>query len=160
MTRNIDPPASSRIPPLWTLGPLGRWAILVAFFLVALLSVLFLAAPSSWWHSEWAPARNFQQASLESVIADLEATGVLHKGSTYASDHVKHRTVTIQYAPVHPPHIVIEFVAAAAGVVVEAPARAYCLGGVDVAGPAHIRPALGSEPNVAWQPLSDRERTR
>jgi hypothetical protein len=132
----------------------------VAFFLIALLSVLFLGAPASWWNGAWAPARNFQQATLESVVADLEATGVLRRNSTWASDDVRRRLVTVHYAPFHPSHSVIEFIAAAAGVVIEAPAHAYCLGGVEVVGPAHIRPASGSEPNVIWHPSSDGDRNR
>lgn len=133
----------------------ATWLLLVGtLFLVVLLGLLS-AAPVTWLYGEWAPARDFRDATLENVVADFETTGILPKGSTWASPQLKDRLVTVRYSFYHQPSAVIEIVASNAGIVVAGPADVGCsLCGVHILGPVHIRAAAAGEPNVQWAPAS------
>jgi hypothetical protein len=109
------------------------------------------AAPVSWVYGKWAPARDFRGATLEDVVADFEMTGILPKGSTWASPELKGRRVTVRYSFYHQPSAVIEIVASKASIVVAGPANFGCsLCGVHLLGSVHIRAAAAGEPSVQW----------
>jgi hypothetical protein len=142
---------SSRVPPIWMPDSFRQWILIVSTLLVVLFTGVLMSMPLSWLYSDWAPARDFRQASLESVVRDFEVTGVLPRGTTWASEELKHRSVTVRYSFFHESQTVIGIVAGAAGIVIEGPAYAGCsICGIHIAGPAHIRAAIGSEPNIQW----------
>ena len=148
----------SRVPPIWRPNALVLWTVIVSTLATVLLAGATMSVPVSWLYSDWAPARDFRQASLESVVRDFETTGVLPNGTTWASETLKHRLVTVRYSFFHEPQTVLGMVARAAGIVIEGPADARCtLCGFHIDGPVHIRAAIASEPNLRWrQPTGDR----
>lgn len=131
--------------------PPTAWLLLAGTLLIVLVLALLAAAPIGWVYGEWAPARDFRNATLEQVVADFEATGVLPEGSTWASDSVKQRRVTVRYAFYYQRATVIEIVASKAGIVFAGPADFRCsICGFHVLGPVNIRPAADGEANVQW----------
>lgn len=131
--------------------PLTTWLFLVGTLFLVVVVGLLASAPASWLYGEWAPARDFRGATLGDVVADFETTGILPKGSTWASPELKGRRVTVRYSFYYQPSTVIEIVASTARIVVEGPADFGCsFCGVHVLGPVHIRAAAAGEPNVQW----------
>jgi hypothetical protein len=127
------------------------WMLVAGTLLIVLILALLAAAPLSWLYGAWAPARDFRGATLEQVVDDFEATGVLPKGSTWASDSLKQRRVTVRYSFSHQPATVIEIVASKVGVVISGQADSRCsICGLHIQGPVHIRPATDREANVRW----------
>jgi hypothetical protein len=141
---------SDKRPVLFDRLP-ASWVVLAGTLLIVVALALLAAAPIHWLYGDWAPARDFRDATLEDVVGDFEATGILPKGSTWASPDLKLRRVTVRYSFYHEPSTIIEIMAQKAGIVIAGPADFRCsLCGGHILGPVHIRPAADHEAGVQW----------
>lgn len=114
--------------------------LLFCALLFTVIAILVLSAtPPGELFESWVPSRAFRNERLEDVIHDLEVSRVLLPGTTWESDGLKDRLVTLRYR-YYSVSNAIDAVGQAADVVIECPANFRCsLCGRHITGAASVK---------------------
>ena len=128
-------------------------SLLVGGRLSGVLVIASLFNPGGWASAHPMPPRNYRSASLASVMADLERSEVVGKGTLWEDPDLKSRSVTAVFWTLPEGRAALEEIARAGHVEIEVTWLPSCVnGGGEIAGPVRIRPAGSRGPRVVLIP--------
>jgi hypothetical protein len=131
----------------------AKTSVLVAAMLAALLIIAALINPGGWASAHPMPPRDYHSASLASVMADLERSEVIGKGTSWEKGELKTSSVTLAFWTLPEGRAALEEIARVAKVEIEVPWLPSCLiGGGEIAGSVRVRSAGPAGPRVVLIP--------